>query len=411
MARNFGVHLKDYNSELWFGILGYVVRWRAGQTLPHRTRFTINTPPQNRCLYMCPWPVSRPFRLFTVLEACRQRVRSRAPRLLRPKLTHIPPAPSDPPLPAMSDSSASVAVCPFRLRSASIEIPQELFDPILWHATQMDPRAPQHDMDSYVRSLASLNLISTHFAKYCRPRIYEFVILANQRRLEGLLAILHSGCKPLGKYLTEFARSITIRYSESADTFWALRAVRVITTTMRYAGAKHLPDVAVDMGGVLLPGLVPGQTQLPCSLPSSIFQYVRQLDLRSVRFERGDDFLQCLLVLRNLSAISLHGCRSATPLSPVTLGRIPTNCYANLQRVSGLVPDLDTDTCCATMLLQVLFDGGGRNSCFLSCVQAPAVVDLIQAIFGSGSSTTHSGYAWNLTIEDECKHSVAAYTN
>lgn len=311
----------------------------------------------------------------------------------------------------MSDSSAPVVGRVSRLRSAAAEIPAELFEPILWHATQTDPQALQHDTIAHIRSVAPLTLVSTYFAKHCRPRMYKFVVLANQKRLEGLLAILHSGCKPLKEYLTDFTRSITVRYSEIADTIWALRAVRVLIPTLRYVGAKHLPDLIIDTDGALLPGLVPGQTQLPCSLPPSIFQHVQQLDLRSLRFERGEDFLQCISILRNISSISLHGCHSATPLPPMALTHIPLNCLANLRRVSGLISDLDADTCCATILLQVLFYNSGRSppSDFHSCVQSSAVVDLIRVIYGSGASDRHSSHAWNLTIENDCKYLTAVY--
>lgn len=199
-------------------------------------------------------------------------------------------------------------------RITGADIPEELFEDILWHATESlwKPNA---------RYNSSLALTCRHFAHTCRPIIYRDVKLRSRKQLRGLID-LNGSSGPLG-WLLIFTEALHIEPDDS-DTLWVHQVATVLVPRLSRAGGRSFREVQLRIDKPL-PGILPFRAQLPRTLPCSLLRHITHLSLRSVRFESGDDLLQCLSPFRNLENVDLPACTCGMAATPAALTRFPLN--------------------------------------------------------------------------------------
>lgn len=246
------------------------------------------------------------------------------------------------PLPIMPEDIQRVP------RVTGADIPEELFEHILWHTTYIhlelfgnDTPATPPSQDPAVSVLTILVQVCRHFASVCRPWLYRELSLRKRGQLKGLLDLLRSGCYPLGTHLLAFTDSLLVKTGED-DTLWIHQVATVLIPAIQHAGIRPIErvDLIVDRP---LPGLVPNRSQLPRTIPASLLLNITSLRLEGTNFPRGEDLLRCLASFGDLRLVTLRACSCGTVAAPPALARFPI--YSG-----GFDVEVEDEACFTTVL-------------------------------------------------------------
>lgn len=194
------------------------------------------------------------------------------------------------------------------------DIPQELLEYVLCHATQEGPvSVPSDSVD--VRNLASIAHVCKYFAKFCRPRMYKNVVLRGPKQLQRLLELTRTRLEdPLLAYTERL-------YMHPAEgDFWVYRVLMVLVPLM--SSLRFQPPKLHVLVSDTLPGLVPNRHKLPRTLPSCIYRCIDKVDLSGTKFKCGEELLRCLSVLR-VSEVTLLSVTCGTIANPSIVSRYP----------------------------------------------------------------------------------------
>lgn len=231
-------------------------------------------------------------------------------------------------LSAMSDANGheNTQCVPLR-KTTGADIPEELFERILWHTPQdlwsLDPEGdiwPSPPSNhSVVRALTSLILVCKYFARICRPRLYSEIGLRHRQHLEGLKSLLDSDCTFFENPVLAFVNFLNI-YSSGEDTLWVHQVGMVILPWMKHAGLA-LPKVEFNVDKALA-GLAPSNAPLPRTISPALSNHVSELRLDNVHFKRGQDLLHCISSLRGLYWAHINTCTCETSVSQTIFPRV-----------------------------------------------------------------------------------------
>lgn len=201
-------------------------------------------------------------------------------------------------------------------RVTGADIPEELFEHILWHTAHSEyeyvrGKTRQTDPPSKhlrVYTFTSLILVCKYFAHICRPTLYREVVLRNRQQLRGLLDLLDNGCAPFGKSLVAFTQSLYIEGGEDAS-LWIHQLGTVLFPRMKDAGIP-LPTAELTVTSRIIFAVVKPliRTQLPRTLPSSLYQHVSKRELRNWHFKSSEGLFRYLSSFRSLRSLYLRHC-------------------------------------------------------------------------------------------------------
>ena len=218
--------------------------------------------------------------------------------------------------------------------SKAAEIPEELFEGILWHAAALDEDSPRRkEGKQHLPVYASVN---KYWACLIRPRLFSSITLRNQDDAKRFLEILDaptvSGLEPIATEVSTLTAT-----SDSSDVPWLHLAFFFILPKLP---SVILHVVPLHSGTRPLKTLHPS---LPRSLPASAMP-IWVLRLNGLCFPTGRVLLSLLSSIRYLTSFGTSNLTFGTRPSPEDFSTIPFRSWLHdvvtddLQLLLSLIP-------------------------------------------------------------------------
>ena len=190
------------------------------------------------------------------------------------------------------------------------DIPQELFEHILWyieiHKNSYGVSKRSHEFAQVLaaskRTIGSCALVSRYWAKVCRPRLFNNILLQTFEDLWGCIAVIDGSRSTELPAVSMYVHSIRCQPKPGGRPW-----IHLVQTQLR----RRLPrfttiDLDLD-DAYFYPGLTTRTIQqgLPRAIPR-MYACLKVLILRDIHFENGPECVQLLAELPFLVGLTLE---------------------------------------------------------------------------------------------------------